>query len=176
MLRVSALVIRRRDPAQPTNRSLRPRQGGFTLVELLAVIAIISIMSSMAIPNFLTIRQAANETSALAWLGTIGKAEEVYRAKNLGGAYTYATLAQLEAQKIVPWTATGVYQKAGYQFANLLAIPTASQWGVSAQPLAPLSGNRAMAVTNDGQIRTTANGVVVAPTTIAAALALPVVK
>ncbi len=51
---------------------------GFSLIELLIVVAIILIIAAIAIPNLLRSRIAANEASATATLRTLGTAEITY--------------------------------------------------------------------------------------------------
>ncbi|MFN9274828.1 MAG: type IV pilin protein [Planctomycetota bacterium] len=54
------------------NRTTRNTStGGFTLLELLIVVAVIAVLSSMAIPNLLASRVTANETVAVAALKSI---------------------------------------------------------------------------------------------------------
>jgi type IV pilus assembly protein PilA len=69
------------------------RDTGFTLVELLIVIAILLIIAAMAIPNFLRAKMAANEASAVSSCRTLNTAEFTYNCYYQRG-YT-ASLAQL---------------------------------------------------------------------------------
>jgi type IV pilus assembly protein PilA len=57
-------------------------ENGFSLVELLIVVAIIAIIAAIAVPSLLTSRQAANEASAIQGLRTIGSAEIAFAATN----------------------------------------------------------------------------------------------
>src|SRR5881396_870309 len=55
-------------------------QKGFSLVELLIVVAIIAIIAAIAVPSLLTSRMAANEASAIQGLRTVGSAEIAFSA------------------------------------------------------------------------------------------------
>lgn len=61
------------------------RQKGFSLIELLLVVAVILIIAAIAVPSFMRARMAANESSAVGSLHNIGTAEVTYAA-------TYATV------------------------------------------------------------------------------------
>src|SRR5262249_19188408 len=56
------------------------RQSGFSLIELLIVVAIILIIGAIAIPNLLRSKMAANEASSVATLKSIATANAVYAA------------------------------------------------------------------------------------------------
>jgi prepilin-type N-terminal cleavage/methylation domain-containing protein len=60
---------------------MRKRQAGFSLIELLIVVAIILIVVAIAIPNFLASRMSANESSAVQETRAITTAEVVYNTQ-----------------------------------------------------------------------------------------------
>jgi type IV pilus assembly protein PilA len=70
------------------------RQTGFSLIELLIVLAIIMIIAAIALPNLLSARMSANEASAVQSLRTIQTSETEYATTypNLGFSATLADL------------------------------------------------------------------------------------
>lgn len=57
---------------------MRRKEKGFSLIELLIVVAIILVIAAVAIPNLLRSRMSANEASAVASMRTIITSEIVY--------------------------------------------------------------------------------------------------
>jgi prepilin-type N-terminal cleavage/methylation domain-containing protein len=68
---------------------------GFSLIELLIVVAIIGIIAAIAIPNLLKSRQAANEASAIGSTRTIGTAQATYQSTRGLGRNFAQDLTQL---------------------------------------------------------------------------------
>ncbi len=130
---------------------------GFTLIELMIVVAIIAIIAAIAIPNLLRSRIAANEAAAIGSLRTLSSAQENYR--NNSGTGTYGTLAQLTAAT-PPYidSALGAGTSRGYTVA-VVGTPDADSWGASAVPTTVgTSGNRGFFVDESGVIRFTTDG------------------
>ncbi len=72
---------------------MRNKQKGFSLIELLIVVAIILIIAAIAIPNLIRSKMAANEASAVATLRTLNTAEVVY-SSTYNVANTFANSLQ----------------------------------------------------------------------------------
>ena len=83
---------------------------GFSLIELLVVVAVILIVAAIAIPNLLASRLAANEANAKASLRTIASAEAVY--SSLKGHY--GTLSDLVEERLIERSYLGP-TKSGYR-------------------------------------------------------------
>ena len=76
------------------------RRSGFTLIELMIVVAIIAIIAAVAIPNLLRSRMSANEANASGCMRTISSGQTAFQTaafvdSDSNGVGDYGTLAQL---------------------------------------------------------------------------------
>ena len=129
------------------------KKSGFTLIELMIVVAIIAVIAAIAIPNLLRSRISANESAAIGACRTLTTAQTQYHSATGGYAGAIADLynAGDPAQQYIDATlATGTKQ--GYTFA-VTSADTLVEWDGTAAPLkAGKSGVRTFLVDESGII------------------------
>jgi len=118
---------------------------GFSLLELLIVVAIILIIATIAIPSLLRSRQSAQESSAVAQIRTVNTAEITYLSSNQG---SYGDIPQLITQGLLDSRFAG--SVSGYSFAVSVS---GSDYTTSATPTSTNAGRFGYYSTPDAVIR-----------------------
>jgi prepilin-type N-terminal cleavage/methylation domain-containing protein len=147
---------------------------GFSLIELLIVVAIILIIAAIAIPNLMRAKMAANDSSAAAGERTIVTGEIGYAASypTIGYAASLITLggvapctpsssgACLIDQNLATngngnATTTSTKGKSGYQFAAAPGTNAVTQFFTTATPTSSTTGTKYYCAVEDGMVRST---------------------
>lgn len=131
------------------------KKKGFTLIELMIVIAIIAIIAAIAIPNLIEARKHGNEAAAIGALKTINTSQTLFREgdKDGNGNLNYGSLAQLSNTGLIDGV-LGAGLKQGYSF-ECEASTTTSEflWFATANPVSPTTtGDRYFATNHSGVI------------------------
>ncbi len=137
---------------------MKTNNKGFSLLELLIVVAIILIIATIAIPSLLRSRQAANESAAVASVRTVTTAEITYLSSSGGN---YGTVAQLVTAGLLDSGFNGT--KSGYTYG---IITTGTDYTITATPASTNNGRFGYYSVPDGVVRYSTDSTL-APTNMA---------
>jgi len=145
---------------------LRVRESrGFSLIELLIVVAIILIIAAIAIPNLLRARISANESAAVQSTRTITTAQIQYQATYPSVGYGSSLLVLGGPSPCTPTSATACIldaqlttgAKQGYVFtATAAGVGQLSTYAEGGKPGSASTGNRSFCAIEDAVVRVSA--------------------
>jgi type IV pilus assembly protein PilA len=140
------------------------KQKGFSLIELLIVVAIILIIAAIAIPNLLRARIAANESSAVASVRTLNTAQISYNSAyptvgfaaslaNLAGTCTSTVPTTAGACLIDTQLASGTKSGYSFQMTGVSGTPASSYQAIGNPLTQNTTGVRSFCSVADAVVR-----------------------
>lgn len=124
---------------------MKRRNQGFTLVEVMLVVAIIALLASMAVPNLLRARITANDAAAQAALKAISTAMESYMTNNRVCPPDTISLVTGTPPYLTTDYFTGSHN--GFTFTATLAVQS---YSVTAVPVSATLGSTSYTVSTGG--------------------------
>lgn len=110
----------------------RHKERGFTLIELMIVVAIVGILAAIAIPNFIGMQKRAKTTEAKSNLGEIWTLQEAYRAESDTYVQPSGTLPEGLYDGTTGWAELGFYPKGTTRYAYSITNADATSFTAQA--------------------------------------------
>jgi prepilin-type N-terminal cleavage/methylation domain-containing protein len=113
---------------------MRPQGRGFSLLEVMIVVAIILAIASIAIPSYMSAIQRAHEAAAVGYLRALITAQEAYHADNDEYADKFASLGPYLSSALLSPPGANGWPSASMAFALTVAAPLQSKVKTSKAP------------------------------------------
>jgi prepilin-type N-terminal cleavage/methylation domain-containing protein len=157
------------------------KQKGFSLIELLIVVAIILIIAAIAIPNLLRSRMAANESAAASTVRTLNTAQVSFSTTYPGVGYAAnllvlgpngvdctvpANVTSTSAcliDSVLGCSAAGPCKKGAYNYNMLPATAAGADYLAISYPISTSGGNKRFCSLADAVVKTDSVNVTTAP-------------
>ena len=137
-------------------KRVRKNQKGFTLVEIMAVVAVIGMITAMSVPHFLSLRVGANEAAAQTNLKSLYTLIEDYRFAN--GTYPDKTAITgfvnhyYGKQGVISNPQSGYWAFQGYRYDYRIPTTGTYEW-IAIPNVINVTGNRVFTITESGALQ-----------------------
>ncbi|WP_017300966.1 type IV pilin protein [Nodosilinea nodulosa] len=112
-----------RSAPKPCSRRWSSTQGGFTLIEMLVVVAILGVLASLALPSFLSQAAKSKQARVLVYIGVVNRAQQAFFVENDRFATSIGELGFANQNAPADYTYAITSQASGLKMTSTQAIP-----------------------------------------------------